>query len=98
VIIFGSVRFLSKKVTKLVKKKEETEPVQTNWFRFGYFRTKTGFSGLARFFLFGSIFLVWLNFFRFGSVFFFGLGSIRFFQFQAYKTETKPNRLDFSKF
>jgi hypothetical protein len=26
------------------------------------------------------------------------LGSIRFFQFQAYKTETKPNRLDFSKF
>ena len=44
-----------------------------------------GFFGLARFFF------VWLDFFRFDSVFFW-LGSIRFFQFQAYKTETEPNR------
>jgi hypothetical protein len=42
------------------------------------------FSGLARFFL------VWLGFFRFDSVFFpgfFCLSSVRFFRFQAYKTE-----------
>jgi hypothetical protein len=32
--------------------------------------------------------LVWLDFFRFGSGFF-GLSSVRFFQFQAYKTETE---------
>jgi hypothetical protein len=26
------------------------------------------------------------------------LGSVRFFRFQAYKIETEPNRLVFSKF
>jgi hypothetical protein len=35
--------------------------------------------------------LVWLGFFLF-DLGFFGLGSVRFFQFQAYKTETEPNR------
>jgi len=35
---------------------------------------------------------VWLGFFRFG------FGSVWFFQFQAYKTETEPNRSVFSKF
>jgi hypothetical protein len=52
------------------KTKTEPESVQTDRFRFGYFRKK-GDSN------------------RFGSVFF-GLGSILFFQFQAYKTETEP--------
>ena len=63
VIIFGSVQFLSKKVTKPnLKKKTETEPKpgQTDWFRCGsirFFREKTDsnrfglvFSVLARFF------------------------------------------------
>jgi hypothetical protein len=58
VIIFGSVRFLSKKVTKpklfFFEKKTETEPKpgQTDRFRFG---------------------------------------SVRFFWFFGYKTETEPN-------
>jgi hypothetical protein len=34
---------------------------------------------------------------RFGWVFF-RFGSVWFFQFQAYKTETEPNQLVFSKF
>jgi hypothetical protein len=50
-----------------------------------------GFFGLAWFFQFCSVF------FRFGLVFF-GLGSVEFFQFQTYKTETEPNRLVFKKF
>ena len=37
-------------------------------------------------------FRVWLGFFRFA------FGSVWFFQFQAYKTETEPNRSVFSKF
>jgi hypothetical protein len=50
-------------------------------------------TGLARFFRFGLVFLVWLGF---GSVwlgFFlvlFCFGSVRFFWFFAYKTETEP--------
>jgi hypothetical protein len=74
VIIFGLVRFLSKKITKPVFfKKTETKPkpIQTDRFRFGYFRTKTGFFDLAWFFLV-----------------FFGLGLVWFFQVQAYKTES----------
>jgi len=105
-IIFSWVRFLSKKITKpkfyfFIKKTEtgSNRPVSV-WF----FRTKTGsnrfdsvfsvwlkfgsvFSGLAWFFF------VWLGFFRF----FYGLGSVKFFQFQTYKTETKPNRSVFFK-
>jgi len=69
--LFDSVRFLlKKKVTKLIflKKKTKTEPkpVQTDLFRFGYFRIKISsnrpvpvrfglaqfFTVLARFFLF----------------------------------------------
>jgi hypothetical protein len=53
------------------------------------------FFGLARFFWFGSVFPVWLGF---GSVwlgFFpvfcrFRFGSVRFFWFFVYKTETEP--------
>jgi len=84
VIIFGSVRFLSKKVTKpkfffVLKKKPK--PSQTGWFRFGsvFLGQKLVQTGLARFFRF------WLGFSGFGSVFsgfgsvFFGLA--RFFRF-----------------
>jgi hypothetical protein len=87
VIIFYSVRFLSKKVTEsnFFKKKTETEPKpgQTDRFRFGsvFLGQKPVQTGLARF---------WLGFFWFGSVFFrvfFCFGSVRFF---AYKTETEP--------
>jgi hypothetical protein len=77
----------------LIKKPEtETEPVQTDRFRFDFVilgkkPVQTGltrfFPGLARFFS------VWLGFFGFGSVW--------FFQFQAYKTKTDPNRLVFFK-
>jgi len=45
-----------------------------------FFRTKPVQTGLARFFQFGSILA------RFFPDFF-GLGSVRFFRFQAYKTE-----------
>jgi len=45
-------------------------------------------TGLARFFRF------WLGLARF----FFWFFPVRFFQFSAYKTETKPNRPVFSKF
>jgi hypothetical protein len=80
VIIFGSVRFLSKKLTKpkffFFEKKTETEskPGQTDRFRFGSVRflgKKPVQTGLARFFL------VLARFFRFGSVFFrFRFGSV----------------------
>jgi hypothetical protein len=69
VIIFGLVRFLSKKITKLkffFWKKTETKPKpdQTDRFRFG-------FLGKNRFKL------VWLGFFRFFSV------SVRFFAYKT---------------
>jgi hypothetical protein len=51
---------------------------------FGLARLWLGFSGLTWFF-----FLVFLRF---------GFGSVRFFQFFAYKTETEPSRPVFSKF
>jgi hypothetical protein len=50
-----------------------------------WFMTKTDSTGLARFWLgLAQFFPVRLNFFRFG------FGSVRFFRFQAYKTETEP--------
>jgi hypothetical protein len=82
VIIFGSVRFLSKQVTKpnfFLKKKTETEPKpgQTARFRFGFLGQKLIKTGLAQFFRFWlGFFRFWLGFFgltqffRFGSVFF----------------------------
>jgi hypothetical protein len=119
VIIFGSVWFLSKKVTKpnffFLKKKNETEPKpgQTDWFRFGFFREKTGsnrfdsvFPVLARFFS------VWLGFFGlarfwlgFSSLTRFWLGLARFFsgflsvsvRFCFLLIKPKPNRPVFSK-
>ena len=97
--IFDSVRFLSKKVTKVNFFKKQTTETDSNrpvsvWF----FRTKTGsnrfgsvFSGLARFFGFGSVFSGLARFFdlaRFvwfwlGLVRFFPVFSVRFFLFQA---------------
>jgi hypothetical protein len=68
VIIFGSVRFLSKKVTK------------PNFFKKIRNQTETGSKRPVSVF-FKSIFLVWLSFglgfFQFSSVFF-GLGSVQF--------------------
>ena len=96
-IIFGSVRFLSKKVTKpnffLKKNRNQTEigsnrPISV---RFGFLGQKLVWLG---FFGFGSVFFrFWLGFFGFGSFFFWffvGFGSV--FRFFAYNTETEPNR------
>jgi hypothetical protein len=79
VFIFGSVRFLSKKVTKpiFLKKKTELKPVQTDRFRFGsvrFFREKTGSKRFDSVFRFGSVLAqFFIRFFsvqvRFGSVF-----------------------------
>jgi hypothetical protein len=82
VIIFGSVRFLSKKVTKpkffFFEKKTEPKPGQTDRFRFGsvFLGQKPVQTGLVGFSGFGSVFFglarffrFWLGFFRFGSVF-----------------------------
>jgi len=106
-IIFSWVRFLSKKITKpkfyfFIKK---TETGSNRPVRFGFLGQKPVQIGLTQFFRFGSslarFFPVWLGFFLFGSVFsgfFCDLGSVKFFQFQTYKTETKPNRSVFLKF
>jgi hypothetical protein len=97
-IIFGSVRFLSKKNKQIKKKLKKLKPVQTDEFRFGsVFWIKTGSNW------FGSVFrfcLIWLGFFRFGSVFlvlarFFSVWvRLGFFDFRL--TETDP--VGFSKF
>jgi len=92
VIIFGSVWFLSKKVTKPNFFLNKPKPGQTDRFRFG-----SGFLGKNRFKP------VWLGFLGFGSVFS-GFGSVfpvwlgffsSFFRFRfssvfSYKTKTEP--------
>jgi len=95
VIIFGLVRFLSKKSnqTEIFFKKTKTEPKlgQTDWFRCGsiwFFRAKTDSNR------FGSVFSVLA---RFGSVFFWffsGFGSVRFGFFGFLLIKPKPNRTD----
>jgi len=84
VIIFGSVRFLSKKVTKpklfFLKKKPNRNRVKPTGFgSVRFFRAKTGSNR------FGSVFPVLARFFRFGSVFpvCLGFGSVwlGFFRF-----------------
>jgi len=90
VIIFDSVRFLLKKITKsnYLKKKNKTKPKPGQTDRFGFFRAKTG-SNRARFsrFWFG-FFRFWLGFFGlarffwFGSVFPVWLGFFLVFLFQ----------------
>jgi hypothetical protein len=74
VIIFGSVRLLSKKVTKpkffFLKKKTETRSNRPVSVRFGFLGQKPvwlGFSSFARFSRFGSVFFRF--FVGFGSVF-----------------------------
>jgi hypothetical protein len=104
VIIFDSVRFLSKKVTKpkyfFFEKKTETEPKpgQIDRFRFGsvFLGQKPVQTGLARFSRF------WLGFFRFWLGFF-GLArswlgffgffsvSVRFGFFGFLVIKPKPN-------
>jgi hypothetical protein len=85
VIIFGSVRFLSKKVTKpkfFLKKKTETGSNRPVSVRFGsvFLGQKTVQTGLAWFFRFwlgfGLVFPVWLGFFPVWLSF----GSVRFFR------------------
>jgi hypothetical protein len=86
VIIFGSVWFLSKKVTKpifFLKQKTETGSNRPVSDRFGFFRAKTGsnrfgsvFPVLARFSRFWlGFFQFWLGFLGFGLVFS-GFGSV----------------------
>jgi len=93
VIIFGSVRFLSKKVTKpklfFLKKKPKPNRNRVKPTGFGsvqFFRVKTGSNR------FGSVFPVLLGFFGLARFFFlifcrFRFGSVWFFWFFVYKTE-----------
>jgi len=72
VIIFGSVRFLSKKITKLKyfffekKNRNRVKPTGFGSVRFGFFRAKTGSNRFGSVFSvfsgFGSVFPVWLGF------------------------------------
>ena len=95
-IIFDSVQFLSKTITKqkfFFKKKNwnqtETGSNRLVSVRFDFLRAKTGsnwfgsvFLVLARFYRFWlGFFLFWLGFFRFGSVFLIWLGFSGFFRF-----------------
>jgi hypothetical protein len=93
VIIFGSVRFLSKKVTKpkffFLKKKNRNRVKPNGFGSVRFFRAKTGsnrFDSVFSVWLgFGSVFPIWLGFFSsFLSI------SVRFFWFFVYKTETEP--------
>ena len=79
VIIFSSVRFLSKKITKskkIILKKTETRSNRPVSIRFSFLGRKPVQTGLARFSGFGSVFSGFgsgffglARFFRFGSVF-----------------------------
>jgi len=104
VIIFYSVWFLSKKITKpkFLKKKPKPNRNRVKPTGFGsvrFFRAKTGsnrfgsvFSVLARFSQF------WLGFFGLARFFSGFLSvSVRFFRFFVYKTKTEPNRPVFLK-
>jgi len=77
------------------------------WVRFGFYKKKVTKPNLKKkteigsnrpvsvlFGFFGQK-PIWLGFF---SSVLFGLGSVWFFWFQAYKTETEPNWLVFLKF
>ena len=87
VIIFGSVRFLSKKVTKLKyfffekKNRNRVKPTGFGSVRFGFLGQKPVQTGLARF---SRFFPVLARFFRFWlgfsglARFFVGFGSVRF--------------------
>jgi hypothetical protein len=88
---FGSVFIKKNNQTEICFfEKKKPKPGQTDRFRFGFFRAKTG---LARFFQF------WLDFLGFGSVFFSGFLSVlvRFGFFGFLLIKPKPNRPVFSK-
>jgi len=101
VIIFGSVRFLSKKVTKLkFFKKTKPKPGQMDRFQFDFLGKKTSSNR------FGSVFPVLARFSRFLARFFSVLArffflffvSVRFGFFSFLLIKPKPNRPGFSKF
>ena len=107
VIIFGSVRFLSKKVTKLnfffckKKSKSNRNRVKPTGFGSVFLGQKPVQTGLARFFpVLARFFSVWLGFFvlaRFWLVFFPGFLSVSvrfgFFSFFSFLfIKPKPNR------
>jgi hypothetical protein len=79
VIIFDSVRFLSKKNNqtkifflkkKLKPNRNRVKPTGFGSVRFGFLGQKPVQTGLARFSGFGSVYQFWLGFLDFGSVFF----------------------------
>jgi hypothetical protein len=82
------VRFLLKKKTKLnfffLKNRNRVKPTSFGSVRF--FWAKTGFSGLARFFRFGSVF--------------FGFGSVWFFTYKTETKPNRTSRffLNFNRF
>jgi hypothetical protein len=90
---FGLVFIKKNNQTEFFKKtRTETGSNRPVSVRFGFLEQKPVQTGLTWFFWFGSatsVFSSLTRFFRFVSVFL-GLGSIRFFRFQAYKTETEP--------
>jgi len=91
VIIFSSVRFLSKKNNQIEIKKTETEPKpgQTDRFWFGFLGPKPVQTGLAR------LFPVMLGFFGLTRFFcFFCFGSVRFGFFGFRLIKPKPNRTE----
>jgi hypothetical protein len=68
-IIFGSVRFLSKKATKSKPNRNRVKPTSFGSVRFGFLGQKPVQTGLARFFWFGSVFSVFSGFSLVFSVF-----------------------------
>jgi hypothetical protein len=93
-IIFGSVQFLLKKIIKpnFFLKKTKTGSNRPVSVRFGFLGQKPVQTGLAQFFLFDSVFPVWLGFF----LGFFGFVSVRFSFFCFLLI--KPNLPVFLKF
>ena len=79
--------FYLKKLSNWILKKKPNrnrfKPTSFGLGRFGFFWQKPVQTGLARF---------WIGFFGLTWFFlvFFCLGSVRFFRFQTYKTETEP--------
>ena len=53
---FGLIFIKKSKQTSFKKNEIESESIQTNQFRFGYFRTKMVQTSLARYFRFGLVF------------------------------------------
>jgi len=73
--------FINKKITKSIKKNRNRTKTGSNRLvsvRFGFLGQKPVQTGLSWFFS------------GLARVFLFGFGSVRFFRFQAYKTETEP--------